>query len=607
MCGISGIISKSGHIIDPLLIGNMNDCIAHRGPDDDGVFFNRNVSLGHRRLAIIDLSKDGHQPMTYRQRYTMVFNGEIYNYIELREDLKSAGYSFSSKSDTEVILAAYDYWGEHCVSRFNGMWAIAIYDEQKKTVFCTRDRFGVKPLYYAQTQDYFVFGSEIKQLLPFISTRRVNTEVMLDYLLSGYEDHSEETFFRAVKKLPGGHNLIYNTAECTFTIKKYYELQINQEVSSLTENESISYFKETLYSAVQLRLRSDVTIGTCLSGGLDSSSITAISAGMLPRDQVKTYNAIHAKNSNGEFNESHFAGMVATHTGILLHTTTPSYDDFTANVESVIALQEEPFQTPSIILQYFVFKKAAELGCKVMLDGQGGDETLLGYERYLASYFFSLARKLNPVEIIGALNNIGVSPWMMIKYLAYFGSSTLRINYLKRKHSYLKRSVFEHYNTEPLRQYSAALGDYQALQKLEIDRLQLPHLLRYEDKNSMFHAVESRLPFLDYRLVETSVSVNPGYKIHNGWSKYILRKSMEGILPHDIIWRKNKFGFNHSSEWIGKYSQKMSAVVRQSTLIQTIADSDWIERQWHTLPQGIQWKLYNLAQWEKTFTPEIEI
>lgn len=606
MCGISGIISKTSRSIDPKLIGRMNDLVAHRGPDDEGIFIDKAVGLGHRRLSIIDLSKDGHQPMTYGQRYTIVFNGEIYNYIELREELTKAGYIFKTKSDTEVILAGFDFWGEQCVTRFNGMWAIAIYDMQKNIVFCSRDRFGVKPIYFTENGELFAFGSEIKQLLPFINTPKVNVEVMLDYLLSGYEDHSAETFYHGIKKLPGGYNLMFDVAAGTFSIRKFYSLQTIDSISGLSEQDSIELFKEKLYSAVQLRLRSDVTVGTCLSGGLDSSSIAAISAGMLRRDQLKSYNAIHAKNANGEFSELDFASMVASASGITLHTTVPTYDDFTANVETVIALQEEPFQTPSVILQYFVFKKAAELGCKVMLDGQGGDETLLGYERYLVSYFYSLMRGLNPVEIIGALRNMGVSAPTMMKFLAYFGSSTLRINYLKRKHSYLKRSTFDLYNTAPIEQYSAVVGDYRALQELEITSLQLPHLLRYEDRNSMFHAVESRLPFLDYRLVETSLSINPRYKINKGWSKFVLRKAMNGILPSEVIWRKNKFGFNHSSEWVGKYSDTMFAVVQNSELLRSITDMTVIRRQWQGFEQGMKWKLYNLAQWEKTFEPVIE-
>ena len=606
MCGISGIISKTMKNVDPTLVIKMNNLVAHRGPDDDGVFVHESVGLGHRRLSIIDLSKDGHQPMTYRKRYTMTFNGEIYNYIEIREELISAGYSFVSKSDSEVILAAYDQWGDQCVSRFNGMWAIAIFDLEKNTVFCSRDRFGVKPVYYVESADYFVFGSEIKQLLPFIRKPSVNMEVMLDYLVSGYEDRTEDTFFKMIKKLPGGFNLTYDVAKGSYTIRQFYELQINESVSRLSEEESIELFKKYFYSAVQIRLRSDVTVGTCLSGGLDSSSIAAISAGMLRSGQVKSYNGIHAKNANGEFDESNFAEMVASSSGIMLNTTVPTYDDFTANVDKVIALQEEPFDSPSIVLQYFVFKKAAELGCKVMLDGQGGDETLLGYERYLVSYFYSLIREMNPAEIVRALSNMGVSVFTMVKFLAYFGSSNLRINYLKQKHSYLKRSAYQYYNTEPLRKYSTIIGDFRALQLLEITQTQLPHLLRYEDKNSMAHAVESRLPFLDYRLVETSLSINPRYKINKGWSKFVLRKAMNGILPSEIIWRKNKFGFNHSSEWVGKYSDTMFAVVQNSELLRSISDMTVIRRRWQGFEQGMKWKLYNLAQWEKTFEPVVE-
>lgn len=388
MCGISGVINKNNYKIKKEEIKSINDLIYHRGPDDEGFYFGKNFAFGHRRLSILDLSSDGHQPMTYLDKYVITYNGEVYNYLEIKEELQKDGYTFCSHTDTEVILASYDKWGENCVNRFNGMWAFAIYDKEKNIIFCSRDRFGVKPFYYTEIDNNFVFGSEIKQLLEFYEDRYVNKKVLMNYLVIGYENYNNETFFENIFKLQQSHNLIYNLTDHTYFEKRYYD--IKNEILNINENESIELYNEKLFQSVKLRLRSDVKVGTCLSGGLDSSSIAGIASILNKKVTDEKFVAIHAKSTEKKSDESNYAKKVAEHCNLELNIIEPSKRDFVEVLDEVIYTQEEPFRSPSIIMQYFVMKKAKDIGCTVLLDGQGGDETLLGYERYYPAYLLDL-------------------------------------------------------------------------------------------------------------------------------------------------------------------------------------------------------------------------
>ncbi|MBL0703039.1 MAG: asparagine synthase (glutamine-hydrolyzing) [Sulfurospirillum sp.] len=264
MCGISGIINKYKSEVDKKEIKNINDLISHRGPDDEGFFYENNFAFAHRRLSILDLSDNGHQPMHYLdKKYTITYNGEIYNYLELKEELLGCGYLFNSHTDTEIILASYHEWGRRCVDKFNGMWAFAIYDKEKQIIFCSRDRFGIKPFYYTEIDNKFIFGSEIKQLLEFYPQRYINKNILIDYLIIGYEEHTNETFFQNIYKLEQSHNLTYNLNTNTYKTEKFYNLEKNNK--KLTETQSIELYEQRLKDAITLRLRSDVKVGTCLS------------------------------------------------------------------------------------------------------------------------------------------------------------------------------------------------------------------------------------------------------------------------------------------------------------------------------------------------------
>lgn len=596
MCGISGIINKNDKKVDQDDLQKMNALIAHRGPDDDGFFFNENFAFGHRRLSILDLSDDGHQPMHYLNKYTITYNGEVYNYLELKKELLKDGYSFYSNTDTEVILASYDRWGEECVNKFNGMWAFAIYDKEKSIIFCSRDRFGIKPFYYTEVHDKFIFGSEIKQLVEFYKKRYVNKKILMDYLVIGFENHTRETFFEDIFQLEQSHNLTYDLNTNSFVVKKYYDLKKNE--LKLDESSSVKAYREKLTSAVSLRLRSDVKVGTCLSGGLDSSSIASIASNIYNLKIDDKFAAIHAKSSQQSNDESQFAQEVADNCNLDLNIIEPTLDEFISCIGDIVYTQEEPFGGPSIFMQYFVMKKAKEIGCTVLLDGQGGDETLVGYERYYPAYLMSL-NFFNFIKgFLYSSKNSKLTKKELLAHFIYFTKSKIRIRRLKNKYSFIKKEFFDLASFDIVEKNAKSYLNLFNLQHEEIFHTQMPHLLRYEDKNSMRHSIETRLPFIDFEVVKTALSVNNKYKIKDGWTKYILRKSVEKILPSNIVWRKNKFGFEAPTKlWIDSIEIQMKESVKNSRILNIIVD----ELKYIKLDDNQKWKLFNIARWEEIY------
>ena len=594
MCGIGGIINKNNKSVEELLIHQMTDIIAHRGPDSSGSYLYKNIAFGHRRLSILDLSSSGHQPMKYLDDLVITYNGEIYNFIEIREELIQKGYIFDSNSDTEVILKAYHCWGKTCVNYFNGMWSFSILDIKQKIVFCSRDRFGVKPFYYIENNDLFSFGSEISQLLPFLPNRILNKKVALDYLISGIEECSNETFFKDIYLLKGGHNLVFDLQTNSYEIERYYNLKLSDQ-----KNTSVDDYFQELKRSITLRLRSDVKVGTCLSGGIDSSTISSFASTIYQNSNEK-FMAIHAKSSEYKTDESEFAKIVSKIANINLNFVEPSYSDFKSNILSIIKIQQEPFGSLSIIMQYFVFKKAKELGCIVMLDGQGGDETLLGYERYYPAIVKSKKGIAKLKALLQSSKNSRLSLLDTIKYQYYFSNYKLRLKRLKYKNSFYKSEIINEYESEELRIISESYNDISILQKNEIESSQLPHLLKYEDRNSMANSIESRLPFLDYKLVELSLNTNNSLKIKDGWTKFILRKAAETILPKEIVWRKAKLGFNAPEKtWTKEFENEMIKEIQQSEILNNFID--FKKLYFKNLDLRTKWRLYNFSAWEKEF------
>jgi len=606
MCGISGIINKNNESVSRFEIEVMNNLITHRGPDSGAVFFGNCFALGNRRLKIIDLSDGANQPMSYLGKYTITYNGEIYNYLEIRDSLKKNDYNFSTSSDTEVILAAYDHYGVDCVTKFNGMWAFALYDKEKNLIFCSRDRFGVKPFYYSDNIDKFIFGSEIKQLSGSQNKLKVNEQVLIDYLVAGYEDHNNGTFYRNIHKLEQSHNLIYNLQNNTYSIKKYYDILIDKNVSNLKEADSVSLYKSALYDSIKLRLRSDVKVGTCLSGGLDSSAVATIASSLHRQNSLNRFTSITAKSTEVEFDESRYAETVSNHSNLDWNVIIPSANDFLQNIDKIISVQEEPFGSPSVFMQYKVFEKAKELGCTVMLDGQGGDETLLGYGRYYPAYLLSQNISGRISNFFNSSKNSGLSKKNLFFYLFYFTIPSVRLVRLRNKFSFIHNDYFELLSYDVIKESSKSYKNIINLQRLELMKLQLPHLLKYEDRNSMHHSIESRLPFIDYKLVELALSIENSFKIKDGWTKFILRKSVEDILPNDITWRRNKIGFNAPEKtWTRLIDDQMKNSIMRSEILNRITKKNELIKKFGELDLRTRWRLFNIAKWEELFNVRI--
>lgn len=601
MCGISGIVDKGGRVVDPVAIECLTDPILHRGPDGSGYFLDRNLAFGHRRLSIIDLSEQGRQPMSYRGRYWITYNGEIYNYLEIRAELSGLGHVFSSQTDTEVILAAYAQWGPNCLRRFNGMWAFAIYDVELQKVFLARDRFGVKPLYFSDAPRLFVFGSEIKQLLVNAATAKANRRIVIESLLTSIDGHTEQTYFDGVTSFPQSHYGYYDLRTNRLSLVRYYALEVKEEFGSMRLADAARCFRDLFEDAVRLRLRSDVRVGTCLSGGLDSSATSGIASRLYRYATDERFIGIHARSIDAETDESRFARLAADHLGIELHTVAPDTGAFLSTIGELVRTQEEPFGSPSMFMGWHVFKEAKALGCKVMLNGQGGDEVLLGYERYFAAFLssVSIARFAREAWAQARHSRLGVGE--VLAYQFYFTHPGLRLRRLKRR-SFLWPQYRDAYEYEAIKESARAFRDLGRLQVHEISTLQLPHLLRYEDRNSMRHSIETRLPFLDYRLVELCISIPAELKIHNGWTKFVLRKSMEDVLPDLITWRTDKLGFQAPERtWLGRAVGMMKDKVRQSAILREIADLDALVERFDSLPLSERWKYFMLAAWEAEF------
>jgi len=604
MCGIAGLIRRDGGPADLTTIRHMTDSVRHRGPDGGECKIYGPVALGHRRLSVIDLSDAGRQPMEDATRQlSITFNGEIYNYLELRAELGAMGYQFASGTDTEVILAAYSAWGKDCVARFNGMWAFAILDRRNGIVFCSRDRFGVKPFYYIATPTYFAFGSEIRQLLPVLGRAKANQEAVTTYLITDRCDLGEATFFDGVTKLLGGHSLIYDLASHSFTIDRFYRLEPSKGPVPAADD-AAERLVDLLRDAVRIRLRSDVKVGTCLSGGLDSSTVATLASELYRHGGGSRFSAITAVSEQESNNERHFAEAVVNASDLDWHTVRPSYQDFHNSLPAVVEAQEEPFGSPSLTMQYFVMKAARDNGITVLLDGQGGDEVLLGYTKYYAAY---IARSFREGGVAAAANaarysmhnNASLGIGALLKYLVGGLVAPARYAYYKHQHRY-----FLHHPPAPayLKQFSRACMNEIELQRLEIDSTNLPPLLRYEDKNSMAHAIEARLPFMDYRVVEASLALPFEYKMRDGWTKWILRKAMDKKMPHDVVWRKNKFGFEAPEDiWLTAHLSEMQHAVLSSQIIRSLTDTSRLKSDYPNLDKRSRWRLYSLALWENMF------
>lgn len=595
MCGISGMVAVQG-ALSVEEIDRMTRVITHRGPDDhgylaydnktDGARFARearqlngaaSVLLGHRRLSILDLSEAGRCPMSYADgRLWITYNGEVYNYIELREELKGLGYHFRTHTDTEVILAAYHAWGPECLHRFNGMWAFALLDIERSVLFCARDRLGVKPFYYHWDGKIFSFGSEIKQLVALDRVgRKADAGTLFDFLaFDTYGCNSARTFFRDIHDLRGGHFLhvpLDRSINWKPRAVRWWDLDLRRKELAASDVETADRYRELFTDAVRLRLRSDVPVGSCLSGGLDSSGIVAVTDRLLRQagagQSQKTFTSI---SDNPVFDEREYAQAVINATRVEPHFVTPTPERLVSDLDRLIWHQDEPFTSTSIFAGWCVYGLARENGVTVTLDGQGPDEMMGGYVPMM--YPAHIAADLSNFRIMNALRSMSgirrlfAFSWSRIglDVAREFSQGFIHANRLpavRAARELFEPDFFESGRADSewikarngLRMWRKQAGGDRFDQRLYAytTSASLPGILRQVDRNSMAFSIEARLPFLDYRLVEFSFALSNDEKLRAGVSKQVFRRALDGVIPDMIRDRKSKLGFvTEEPEWL---------------------------------------------------------
>jgi len=542
MCGICGIYKFNQENPDLNKVQFMMSFMKHRGPDDDGVWNDNKSVFGFVRLSIIDLSREANQPMVDDTgKYVITFNGEIYNYIELREELLAKGYKFKTKTDSEVLLKGYIEWGADILNKCNGMFAFVIYNTEEQKLFAARDRYGIKPFYYYYDKNQFVFCSEITPITnTYPELKTINDECVYNYLVFNRTDYNDDTFFQNVKRLPHGS---YMLIDRDVRIIKWYNLK--DRISNINTDFNVSNLLE---SSIKLRLRSDVPIGLCLSGGLDSSTIASILINKFNNSDINTFSAVYSNYKNDESKYINEYSNVLKNMFYVTPTAKSLFDD----KENFVRAQGEPLPSTSPYAQYKVMQLAAGK-VKVTLDGQGADEELAGYHYFFGNYYKELFThfkylKLFKESIYYLKNHKSLYAF---KSFAYFLlSPDKQTNLRANKYGYISKSLNENYNKDNFiasNLYSSSDLNEALLNHFEY---KLEHLLKWEDRNSMCFSIEARLPFLDYRLVEYILGLPSDQKIRNGQTKYILRKEMKNILPENIRTRQSKVGFDTpEDEW----------------------------------------------------------
>ncbi len=636
MCGIAGIIKKDNSSLNlSEKVVHCCNALAHRGPDGEGFMllgkagasahyhilkqkhsrfdlkYTPQVSIsnaptdsflafGHRRLSIIDLSETGHQPMcTPDAKLWITYNGEVYNYIEIREELKNLGYHFISESDTEVILLAYKHWGFNCVDKFNGMWAFCIYDEEKNLCFASRDRLGVKPFYYINNTQFFAFASEQKAFIKSgLISANVNQKALHNYLVNGLLETETANFFDGINELWPGNNLIYHIQTKVLETKVYYHLSdhINLENDHLTEKKLVEKISDTLENAVRLRLRSDVEVGTCLSGGIDSSALATIISDFTQQP----LNCFTAVFKNQLFNEESFADIVIKQISGKSFKTQPSLNGFEREFDDLIYSQDVPIWDSSTYAQYKVMELAKENNIKVVLDGQGADELFGGYHHHFVAQWnnlFSNTKLISAIKSISASGKSIPNPFLFytIEHLKY------RKHFNKKNLSFFFKSEF--LNSQEIKNPFQYFNDVNQQLLSDIYDTRLKTFLKCEDRCGMWHSVESRTPFSDdINLINLLFSFNGNKKIKNGVSKYLLREAVKNKLPPEIYSRYDKKGFETPMhEWMQKLRPKLLAEVKSANF--DFVNYSNLEK---TNPDNIAhnkllFKLFVFIRWQKLF------
>ncbi len=665
MCGITAIVQlseKSIHL--PEVIKKMTDSIRHRGPDDEGyVLFNQQehccaggkdtqptawnksfpyvpkediaevagnyqIALGHRRLSVIDLSEVAHQPMCDEDVW-ITLNGEIYNYIELRTELIALGHHFISQSDTEVLLKAYREWGISCLQKLNGMWSFIIYDKAKQILFGSRDRFGVKPMYYYKDKNLLAFASEHKALLQIPDNKiTINENAVFDYLFLSQIEMKSEGFFKNVFELMPSHYFTYDIRQNTFTIEKYFELNFNKKLETFDASKQLEYMRQTrklIRQAIDIRLRSDIPVGFCLSGGIDSSSIVCMAAEISKESnlsqlgsRLKVFTAV---NHTDAYNEARWAEMVVKQTGTDWIQANCTAEDMMQQLEKIIYHQDIPLLSTSTYAQYKVMQSAAANGIHILIDGQGGDELFAGYAPFYSAYYSELICKMNWKTLLSEFKHIDKSPTSMAIYgksLLKYGFDKILPNMARLKLATLIKPEANYLNASFIVNHKANIsfaGDYQLMGTNPLlhhffTKHYLKNLLRWEDRCSMTFSVESRTPFSDdIQLIEYIFGIAATYKIRDGWSKNLLRNAMQGILPDAIKKRTDKMGFSTPQQlWLQQINGKMKEKITALHHLDSFVNAEKILKDWDpifngndTKTQDFAWRYMNYLMWREIF------
>ncbi len=670
MCGISGIVQLQGSSNQlPVILKNMNDKLKHRGPDDEGFTLFKDgkaqcfsgqdtpasslssnlafapkfhidsakehpfqVGFGHRRLAIIDLSAGGHQPMCLQenQEIWITLNGEIYNYIELREELRTYGYTFHTESDVEVVLASYQHWGKDCLTHFNGMWSFVIYDLQKNHLFGARDRFGVKPLYYLQNEQHFAFASEQKALLEVPSYHRaVNLDAMLPFLLYGQVELQSEGFFKDLYELKPGHFFTFDLSNSKLKTERYFELYAsnkNQAFHAASFEDTKKLTRQMIKDAVRIRFRSDVPIGFCLSGGLDSSTIVCTAAEIAKEESIsslkngiKTFTA----SNDSPLDESSWAKQIVDHTNAEWHNVKVDSKTLIEDIQQLIYFQDIPLATTSTYAQSRVMHAAHEQGMSILIDGQGGDELYAGYQTFYYSYFHQLFTSFQWKTLFKESRSLGNSPVSLkelcaamfkIKLSHFPAEIRVKLSKKWKSETNLITPEFLRSNAKNVKFHGEFRSD-SLNQRLKsyCTETYLKGLLRWEDRCSMHYSIESRTPFSDdINLIQHAFSLPANYKIRNGWSKFILRESIKGLVPESIRLRKDKKGFSiPQNKWLMEQETAFFELFQSLKHLDTnnLVQKELIESNWkvffsdlkHSKEQDLIFRYVCYLSWLKQF------
>jgi len=534
------------------------------------------------RLAIMDKSDASIQPFVKRN-LILTFNGTIYNYKKLRKQLQGLGIEFKTTGDTEVVLEAYAKWGKKCLHKFNGMWAIAIYDTDKNRLFLARDRFGIKPLYYTNCKTQFSFASEIKAFTALEDWEsNPNMETVSKYLVYGMQDFGQETMFEKCHHLPAGHWATYEIAHDNMIIDQYYSPSAEQN-NELSETECVEKFAGLLKNSIRLRAVSDTRIGASLSGGVDSSSIVGFLSGMIRNPS--SFSVVFPHETIDESIYIHDVVKKARADSVFI---SPSMEEIWQAMDHLVYVQDEPFSSASIIAQYFLFKSVSETGIQVMLDGQGADEILCGYEVFLASALRNIDDPFYKFDFLWQVfKNSGVSVQN-----AFSRTLAQRIKSRSRKPSWLI------YDLSPIDKIEDV--NTSETSKRLLTKMGLQVLLHYADRNSMAFGIENRVPFLDYRLVDFCLSLRDEQKIINGHRKYLLKESAKSVLPKSVYNRKDKIGFETPQKKWMKQNQSFVRDEFQKAVkdLEEIIDPTIMKS---NINEEIIWRILLLRKWKSAF------